>query len=452
VSNKLLYSAVFIFVFVILLPYTGQAQVRNYMNLTLDNAITIAKENNRDIANAQEESIKSGYRITEAKSAAFPQINGSWNYERNLKPMVFVISFPDSEGVMRKNRLKVGTDNTMNLGATLTQPIYVGGKVGTALKAAKIYKTISEKTVQAVKQNVFAGVTQAFNSALLAEEMLTINKESLAQAENHLKNVRVLYDAGSATEYDLLRAKVQVANMKPGLLEAENQVTIAQLKLKEVMGISPDDPMSIEGAFTEPDTSLFAMATFETALQRRPDLKASEYSVDLYQKAIRIARGDFLPTLTAGSTFAYAGNFDTFKYDIEDWNRFWTASVTLSFPIFSGLKNYSKYKQAKTDFYKAKTDYRKTHDAVMIEVQEGVLNLRKAVKTIESQRMNIEEAEKAFSMAESLYANGKATQLEVLDAQLALEVARTNMAVALYEGTVAEVTLKRNLGLLDIDS
>ena len=240
--------------------------------------------------------------------------------------------------------------------------------------------------------------------------------------------------------------------MKPGLLEAENQVTIAQLKLKEIMGVSPDNSMSIKGAFTEPDTSLFAMATFETALNRRPDLKASEYNVDLYQKAIRLAKGDFLPRLDAGSTFAYAGNFDTFKYEAADWNRYWTASVTLSFPIFSGLKNYSKYKQAKTDFYKAKTNYRKTHDAVMIEVQEGVLNLRKAVKTIESQRMNVEEAEKAFSMAESLYTNGKATQLEVLDAQLALEVARTNMAAALYEGTIAEVTLKRNLGLLDIDS
>ncbi len=166
-SNKLLCSAVLIFVFTILYPYPGQAQVRSYMDLTLNKAIAIAKENNRDIANAQEENIKSGYRITEAASAAFPQIDGTWNYERNLKPLIFVITFPDSDGVLRKNRLKVGTNNTMNLGATLIQPLYVGGKVGVALKAAKIYKSISEKTVQAVKQNVFAGVTRAFNSVLL---------------------------------------------------------------------------------------------------------------------------------------------------------------------------------------------------------------------------------------------------------------------------------------------
>ncbi|MBN1292748.1 MAG: TolC family protein [Candidatus Latescibacteria bacterium] len=449
-SNKLL--GIVVFLLISLFPHAGMAQTDKFLNLTMERAISISLENNREISNAQEERIKADFQITEAASAAFPQINGNWNYERNLKPMVFVISFPDSDGVLQKNRLKVGTDNTMNLGATLTQPIYVGGKVGTALKAAKIYKNISEKTLLTVKQNVVAGVVQAFNSVLLAEEMLSINRESLAQAEKHLNNVKTLHDAGSATEYDLLRARVQVSNMKPDLLAAENQVTVAQLKLKEVMGVSPDDPLSVSGSFSEPDTTLFAIASFETALESRPDLKVSEYSVDLYDKAINIAKGDFLPTLTAGSTFAYAGNFDIFRYEAEDWNRYWTASVTLSFPIFSGLKNYSKYKQAKTDYYKAKTDYKKTHDAVLIEVQESVLNLRKAVKTIESQRMNVEEAGKALEMAESLYKNGKATQLEVLDAQLALEVARTNMVAALYEGTIAEIMLKRNLGILDTDS
>ena len=123
--------------------------------------------------------------------------------------------------------------------------------------------------------------------------------------------------------------------------------------------------------------------------------------------------------------------------------------MTLSIPIFSGLRTSSKFKQAKVDLHKAKTDYRKMYDSVIIEVREGVLNLRKAVKTIESQRMNIEAAEKALSMAESLYSNGKVTQLEVLDAQLALKVARTNMASALFEGSIAEILLKRNLGLLE---
>ena len=448
-SNKLL--SIVVVLLICTFPQIGTAQTNSYLNLTLDSAIAISLGNNREISKAQEDNIKADFQITEAASAAFPQINGSVDYERNLKPMVFVISIPDEDGVLQKNRLKVGTDNTMNVGASLTQPLYVGGKVGTALEAAKIYKSISEKSVQTVKQNVIAGVVEAFNSVLLAEEMLSINKESITQAEKHLENVKILHEAGSATDYDLLRARVQVSNMKPDLLAAENQVTVAQLRLKEVMGVSPDNPLSVTGTFSEPDTTLFEIASFETALDRRPDLKASEYNVDLYDKAIRIAKGDFLPILTAGSSFAYAGNFDTFKYEAADWTPYWTANITLSFPIFSGFKNYSKYKQAKTDYYKAKTDYRKTYDAVIIEVQEGVLNLRKAVKTIESQRMNVEEANKALEMAESLYKNGKATQLEVLDAQLALEVARTNMAAALYEGSVAEISLKKSLGLLDTE-
>ena len=78
-------------------------------------------------------------------------------------------------------------------------------------------------------------------------------------------------------------------------------------------------------------------------------------------------------------------------------------------------------------------------------------NLRKAIEQIESQRLNIEEAERAVRLAESLYTNGKATQLEVLDAQLAFEVARTNMVSYLYAGKVAEIMLKKSLGIIDID-
>ena len=66
--------------------------------------------------------------------------------------------------------------------------------------------------------------------------------------------------------------------------------------------------------------------------------------------------------------------------------------------------------------------------------------------------MNVEEAEMALEMAESLYANGKATQLEVFDMQLALERAKTNMINAIYEASIAEITLKQSLGLIETDS
>jgi len=440
---------------ILLMTFTFQAlceQTESYHQLSLEQAIDIALEKNRDIINTEKETNKADYQIIEAASAALPQISGLWDFEKNLKPQIFVISFPDSEGVLQKNRLKVGTDHRMSLGANLTQPIYVGGKIGTALKAARIYKDLSNETLSAVKQNIVTGVVQSFSFVLLSKEIKKIAIESHAQAENHLKNVRNLYEVGKATEYDLLRARVNVANLKPNVISAENNVQISLLKLKGIMGLDPDIPLDIVGSFSEPDTTLFAHANKMTAFSNRPDLKASEFTVELQDKAISIAKGDFLPTLTAGTTFAYAGNFDVFKYDAEDWNPFWLANITLSFPIFSGFKNYSKYKQAKLDYLKAKTNYRKLRDTAVIEVNEADMNLRKAVEQIESQRLNVEEAEKAVRLAESLYTNGKATQLEVLDAQLAFEVARTNMVSYLYEGKVAEIMLKKSLGLIDIDS
>jgi outer membrane protein TolC len=423
----------------------------NLTGLTVRDAVSIALKNNRDIINAKEEVNRADFRITEASSAAYPQINGSWTMNKNLKPQVFVISFPDSAGHLKKNRLKVGTDYNATLGANLTQPLYVGGKVGTALQAAKIYRKISAETEKNIRQNIVMGTMQAFNGALLAREMRRIAGESLIQAQKHLENVVARKGAGAATEYDLLRARVNVANMRPRLLEAENSARISLLKLKEIMGVDPESQMDITGSFSEPDSSLLDRANAEVALGNRPDVIAGKLTIDLYDKAVKIARGDFLPTLSAGTTFAYNGNMDKFSYNASDWSPYWFADISLTFPIFTGFRNYAKYKQAKVDFSKARTDFRKTRDAVVIEVQEGIMNLRMALKQIESQRLNVEEAELAVKLAGNLYDNGKATQLEVLDAQLALEVAKTNMASALYEGTIAEIALKKSIGMLDAD-
>jgi len=427
-------------------------RAQGYLDLTLDKAIDIAVQNNRDVKKAADEIEKSKWQIVEAASGAFPQINGFWDFQRVIEPMVFIIEFPDpTTGKVVKNRLKAGTDHSMNLGATLSQPLYVGGKVGTALKAAKIYRNLSTQNLETVKQNVVSGVVQSFNGALLAQELSRISKESLAQSERNFKNVESMHAAGAATDYDRLRARVQVSNLKPNVLDAENNVKVSLLRLKEIMGVEPESALTIVGSFAEPDTTLIARAETEMALKRRPDIQANKLNVDLYEKNIKIARGDFLPTLSAGTTFQYMGNFDVFKYDPSYWNRYWTASVNLSFPIFSGLRNSSRYKQAQVDYVKARRDYSKARDAGVIEIGEAVLTLRKAVESIESQKVNIEQAEEALRMAESLYANGKATQLEVLDAQLMLDQAKTNMVSALYNGLVAEISLKKSLGLVRAD-
>jgi len=429
----------------------AHARADGYLDLTLDRAVSVALEKNREIIKAREEVKRAGFQVTEAASAAYPQINGQWTMDRNLKPQVFVIQFPDENGVMRKNRLKVGTDHMMNLGANLTQPIWIGGKVGTALEAAKIYRNMSDETFKAVEQNIVTGVMTAFNGILLARELVDIARESLELAELHLKNVRTLHEAGAATDYDLLRAKVHVENTRPDLVEAENNVNIALLRLRDILGIDPDIPLTISGALTEPDTTVFRLAESETAFRNRPDFKAAEFNIELQEKAVRIAYGDFLPSLTAGTTFAYTGNFDLFRYDAADWNPYWMANVSLTFPIFSGFRNTAVYEQAKVDRRKAQTDFHKTRNTIVIEVEEGVMNLRKAVRQVESQRMNVEEARKAVDMAESLFRNGRATQLEVLDAQLALEISKTNLANALYDGKTAEINLKKALGILDSD-
>lgn len=426
-----------------------EAQMPNLLELTIREAVRVALRNNRDLRQAREEVRRAEYRITEAKSSAYPQVSGSWTIDKTLRPMVFVISFPDSDGVLRKNRLKMGTNYTSSLGASLTQPLYVGGKVGAALQASRIYRRMSAAAEKAVRQNVAMGAMQAFNGVLLSRELEQIVRAALTQAERHLANVEARRVAGVATDYDLLRARVNAANMRPKLIEAENNAHRSLLKLKEVMGVAPEAQIEVTGSFAVPDSAVLGQGDAESALQSRPEVAASRLGIDLQDQAVAIARGDLLPTLSAATTFAYNGNFDKLGYSDEDWASYWNVGLRLSFPIFTGFRDLARYQQARVDQLKAQTEFGRTRDAVVIEVQEEAMNFRKALRQIESQGLNVDEAQRAVEIAENLYTNGKATQLEVLDAQLALEAARTNMAVALYEAALADIALKKSLGLLD---
>jgi outer membrane protein len=425
------------------------AQQPDLSALGASEVVALALRNNRDIQQAGHEAERAEHQITEARSAAYPQLNGAWSIDRTFKSNVFVISMPDSAGDLRRTRLKIGTDYTSSLGAVLVQPLYVGGKVGTALEAARIYRTVSTESERLVRQRVILGALQTYYGALRAAEYERIARASLTQAEKLLADVEVRKSVGAATDYDLLRARVNAGNMRPRLIEAENGVRTSLLRLKEVMGVDPDAAVGVAGSFAPPDTAILAQADGATALRNRPEVASGRLAIALQEKAVRIARGDFLPTLAASTTLAYNGNFDQLGYDRSDWSTSWTAGLSLSVPIFTGFRNTARYRQARVDLEMARTAFGKTSDAVAIEVQQAAMALRKAVQQIASQALNVGEAERAVEIAGSLYANGKATQLEVLDAQLALEVARTNMAGALHEGTVAQITLKRSLGLLD---
>ena len=430
-----------------LVQVSAGVSAQTYVNVDIDRAVQIALEKNRDIIQSREEVTRASLQITEAASAAYPQISTNWSLDKNLKPQVFIIQMPDSTGKITKNRLQIGTDYQTSLTTTLTQPLYVGGKVGAALKAARIYREMSDMTLDATVENVVAGVKTSFYGILFAREMESIARESLNMAQRHLENVRVLHENGRATDYDLLRAQVQVSNLGPDVVDARNQVTISLLELKNILGINPDAEFSINGGLAAPDTTMFAAAEINTAFENRSDLKTAELTIDLRDKAIKIARGDFLPTLSASTTFMFNGNMDMLRYNASDWTRSWFAGITLSIPIFSGFQTYSRYKQAQVDYRNAQIDYHRARDSVAIEVEEAVLNLRQAVNQIESRRLTVTEAERAVEIAESMYANGTATQLEVLDAQLSLAMSRNNYAGALFEGKVAEINLEKSLGL-----
>ena len=203
------------------------------MVLTLDKALEIAAKQNRDIQVADQDRLKADAQIAEARSGAFPQLNVTGVYTRNIKNAVMFVP-PNSliNPTPKTMTIEFGSANAYSAGATLNQPLF-NFRVGVAMDIANTYAEYAERGYQATEENVALQTKKAFYTVLLARELVRANHEGLEVVRANLENLRAQFKNGTAAEFDLLRAEVQVANTEPLSIAAENALAAFQEQPEE---------------------------------------------------------------------------------------------------------------------------------------------------------------------------------------------------------------------------
>jgi len=189
------------------------------ISLNLNDAINLAMANNESYLIAKKEVERAQSQIFEAASGAFPQITGGLTYLRNWRVPTGVFQFNDEVVTV-----KFGTDNSYTADLTMTQPLYSGGKTFAALKIARLYKKLSLETVRMARQNLKVEVYGSFYTAILANEMSLAGLQSLKLAKENLEVVEQMFSQGVVSEYDLLKAKVEVANIQPAVIKSNTRL------------------------------------------------------------------------------------------------------------------------------------------------------------------------------------------------------------------------------------
>jgi outer membrane protein len=448
------------------------------MRLTLDAAIRRALASGNDVRIAQAGVRQAEGQVTQAWSTALPEIRASVTYTRTFasvfssagqmptlapfspdttSPLANRVRYLEEEypnSVVRGigglfSNLPFGRLNTYVAALTVSQTLFQGGKIGAGIAGAHAYERAARAQLDETRKDVTYRVKQAYLNALYAERIVAITEASQAQVNDQLHRVTLNHQVGSSADYDLLRAQVEAANQEPLVIAARNGRDIALLEVRRLVNLPADEPLELVSPLPETTDSLprVDFAALDVGLAGRAAVEAAEANVEFRRQAVRVYHGDYYPTLKLTSSYggqAYPSGL--FPGSIADFRKDWSASLTLSVPLFDGLRTHGAVVQAQAELQRAEAQLAQTRAGVQIEIEQARGEIERAQALVAARHETVRQAARAQHLATVRYDNGIATAIEVSDARLALEQASVNEAQATRDYLLAVAALERALG------
>jgi outer membrane protein TolC len=410
--------------------------------LTLDDCIKLALEQNPFYLSAQEKENEARAQVHQAVSRFLPFLNAQGTDILDKK--VFTIEMPSMIPGQEPQRVKLDFSKTYQMSLSFSMPVFTSGRLMSGYKQANYNLLATQESIRQSRQETVFNVKKAFYDYLLARKFLEVAQESVDLAGKHLNNVKNLYEVGLATKLDLLRAEVQLANLKPQLIRSKNGLEMSELALKNLLGIHLNQPIEIKGELSFQDVQLNLDEAAQKALANRPELYQLRYQRQMAGEMVKLARANDLPSVAIGGNLNYWSN--NFNFKKNNWENYYTISLALNIPIFNGFANQAQAAQAKALARELEYSLKGVTESVKLEVQQAILSYQQAKEALLSQEKNVEQAQEAVRVAEQNFSEGLATTLDVTSAQVALSQARTNYAQALYDCLVALAQLEKATG------
>lgn len=318
-------------------------------------------------------------------------------------------------------------DKSWDITLEVQQVIYAGGQIAAAIRIAKLTQDSSYYSLRDTVDTVVAEVREQFYTVLLNRALITVAEEAVRLAEEQLQDQRNRFDAGTVPRFNVLRAEVEVANQQPVLIRARNDYLLAQVQLAKTLGLSPGPTGKPEfncvGELTVSQRTMSLPDALNLARARRPFLKVQRQAILIDVEQVTVEMAGYKPRVDAHGGYEFRNR--STSTDLSDVANGWFFGVTGSWNIFDGFQTYGRVKQARARLEQSKINYDDSVRQVDLEVQTAYANLDQARQTIESQRKNVEEALEALRLAQERFSAGAGTQLEILDARVALTQART---------------------------
>ncbi len=448
---------------VLALPTAAAAQKppADTLPLTLESAVVRALRAGDEARLAGAQVDLAGAQMAAARSQVLPQLRMSGAYNH-------VVESARGQAVGSI----FNQPNTYNSYVNLSQPIFQGGRAIAGWKAGSKLLHAAELSSRETAADVAMSVVQAYLQAGLAEQLLAIQDTNYTLASARVKQVEAFEKAGRAAHYDVLRARVEQANIEPLLIQSRSDRDLALLELERLLNLPAGTPLALTTTVDPDDVAALAARISDEGGQgqERSALKAAELTARAKHDAIGVARADLLPTIsvffqTGYQAYPLGYTFPTARgqlavVDCPDgstpgrvctqqnggWFSDRSFGLQMSWPLFDGLHTKANIDVAQAEARIADLQLAQERESVALQVAQARAEFERAQSLFAARRENADEALEAFRLASLRYQRGLSTQLEVSDAQVALMTARTNAAQATHDLYLAAAGVARALG------
>lgn len=422
----------------------AQTTAQDSVEVDLGKALEIALTDNADIRVADKTIQTKRYAKKETITGLFPTISASASGTKNIEVATIVTSM---------GAFKMGQPYNYSLTGTAAMPL-VAPQLWKSIQLNEEQVKLAVEESRASKVNTVASVRQGYYSLLLARDSYNALLATQRTAERNQKDTELKYKVGSASEYDKLQADVQLAAIKPNVLQAQNGVKLAEMNLKVLMGVNVDEPIRFAGQLSDFEQDLFddlMKLKSNTGLEDNTALKQMDINRRILKMSETINRLGYIPTLA----LSFQAGWSSMPTDFNPFNAtyFGSASVNLSFSwtLFDGMQKYMKSKQNKLSLESLDIQRENVVRQLELAVNSSLNTIETSAEQVVSNKESVLSAEKAYSIASKRYEIGSGTMLEVTSSESSLIMAKLQYLQSIYDFLNGRAELEKTLGKIVTD-
>ena len=441
-NNTLIKLSYFIVILSLLLMYPLYSKAQSVRILSLEEAISLAKKNNSELINTRLDLLKSKEAVSEAYSEnLFPSLTLNSRYNRAFKKQIFDIF---------GEKFEIGSDNTIENTFEISESIPVlGTPVFQGIRIAEYYEKLNSETVMSVESKVKTDVKISFYGALFLKEVIEVNRKSLENSINNFEVVEAKYRNGVATEFDYLRAKVNVKTSQPILDKSEKDLILSLLFLKDIIGLKEDDEeIDITGKLTYDSMEVFGPTDeiIKKIINKNVAVRQLKINMLINKELVKVDKANYLPKLYLFGQYSLASNENDDRSLTK--YRFFNvinAGIGLTWDL-NIFKNDYKVHQSEIEVKKTEESILDIKEKLKNQSESVLIRMEDAKNRIVSEYENVKLTERSLELANLSFKNGVLNQIDVLDAEFMLSSVRLSYLTVIYDYLIARSELE---GLLE---